>query len=201
MHDDYNASVPNDGSDVGELISQFVEERVDAPQVTEGELWIEAVAAGLFTVGFHVAMRHSDVGNGAAASGKRIDDMIGSMTACASAWASARVVEGLSSERGGSTESAPISFDYSPLLRARLVMYFNEAIAVVADKGSSLETARSHSCFVGLEQIATQLITRGILGTAEQACDFMHNVMAGCDAMTCEIVDALEKTSTDIRAP
>lgn len=174
--------------EMGELVSAFVEERVDSPAKGEIDLWCEAVYAGLFSVGLHTVLRMKEVTEGPDKLDEIVNALIASTTRHAAPWMSNRL-----GARQGYPEMPPIRIELGPVMSQRLVVYFNEAIGVMADRGYALETARSHAVFAVLGQIIEEMIKRGMIRTAEKAIAFKMNVIEACDAMSKEVVKALEK--------
>lgn len=175
-------------SELGKLLSAFIEERVDGPLKGEEDLWQEAVFAGLFSVAFEATMRLSDVRKGPESLQQTVTGVIEEVTACAAVWVNQRL-----SPKPRWWSKCQITLDVSQLMRHRLTGCFNEALAVMSEKGWSLETGRSHACFVLLNGAATALMIRGLIPDKEAAKVFIENAMEGCDSMAGELARELDK--------
>ena len=70
---------------------------------------------------------------------------------------------------------------------------FNEALAVMADKGWSIERARSHACFVLFSKASTALMIQGLIPDQQAAGTFVESALEGCDSMAAELAHALDR--------
>jgi len=175
-------------SELGKLLSAFVEERVDGPRRGEEELWQEAVFAGLFSVAFEATMRCSEVRNGPESLRQTVVAAIDEIVTSAAVWVNQRL-----SPRPRWWSKCRITVDVSQLMRHRLTVCFNDALAAVSEKGWRLNAGRSHACFILLSGAATALMTKGLIPDKHQARVFVENAMEGCDSMADEIAQELDK--------
>ena len=174
--------------DLGELVSAFVEEQVGGPASGEGDLWFEAVCASLFSVAFDVLVHLKDITESPERLQETARSLVEAVTTHAAAWVNGRL-----GDESPPSGQPPIVFEMSPLMRNRLVVYFNEAIVAMADRGFGIDAARSHACFGGLQRAVAALAVKGLsIGPGEMS-DFVKEVMEGCDSMSEEVVAALER--------
>jgi len=170
-------------AEIGNLVSAFVEERVDGPEKGEGDYWQEAVFAALFSVAFEATMRLSEARKSPEALQQAVQTVVEEVVTSAAVWVNRRL----------SKPELRITIDISNLMRSRLIICFNEAIAVMGEKGWALETARSHAVYCLLNQAATALTIQGVIPNQKAAKNFLQNAMEACDSMAEEVVEALEK--------
>ncbi len=182
-------------SELGNLLSTFVEERVDGPLKGEEELWQELVCAGLFSVAFEATMRLSDVHKGPEALQQTVSGMIDEVVTSAAIWVNHRLTP-----RPRWWPRCRMTVHVSQLMRHRLTVCFNEALGVISEKGWPFETGRSHACFVLLNGAATALMTKGLIPDQEGARVFIKSGMEGCDSMASEIAQELDKRVRSNRA-
>lgn len=175
-------------SELGKLISAFVEERVDGPLKGEEELWQEAVFGGLFSAAFVAAMRLSEARNGPESLQQTVAGIIEEVVVAAGVWVNQRLTP---KRRWWS--KCQVTIDISQLMKHRLTVCFNEAITVMAEKGWPIETARSHACFVLFSQASTALVSKGLIHDRLSARTFLESAMEGCDSMAAELTEAYDK--------
>lgn len=181
-----------DMAELGKLISAFVEERVDGPLKGEEELWQEAVFAGLFSAAFVATMRLSDTGESPESLQQTVSAIVEEVVDSAAVWVNQRL---LPKRRWWS--KCLVTIDVSQLMRHRLTVCFSEAMTVIAEKGWTIETARSHSCFVLLSGASTALSIKGLIPDQFAARTFLENAMEGCDSMAGELAEALDRKRID----
>ena len=173
--------------EISKNLSAFVEERVDRPHhPDEIDLWSEAVYAALFSVAFEVIVRMKGPRKSGKAFRRAITKLIESISRHASSWVSSRLIP-------EDWQGPPIHIEVGPMIRTRLTMYFNEALHALTDRGYQLEVARSHACFAILNSAATALVINGLPLDSQQQLAFLEKVMASCDSMAKEMVEALER--------
>ncbi len=177
-----------DVAELGKLISAFVEERVDGPLKGEEELWQEAVFGGLFSAAFVATMRLPDVCKDPESLQQTVSSTIGDVVDSAAVWVSQRLTP-----KSPRLSGIQITVDVSQLMRHRLMVCFNEALAVMADKGWPIETARSHACFVLFSKASTALMIQGLIPDQRAARTFVESAMEGCDSMAAELAQALDR--------
>jgi hypothetical protein len=173
-------------AELGKLISAFVEERVDGPLKGEEECWQEAVFAGLFSAAFVAAMRLPSVCKDPESLRQTVSSTIGDVVDSAAVWVNQRLTPRLPR-----LSECQITVDVSQLMRHRLTVYFSEALAVMADQGWSIETARSHACYVFFSKASTALMIKGLIPDQFAARTFLEGAMEGCDSMAAELAQAL----------
>jgi len=180
--------------DVGSLVSQFVEERVDSPEPTEVDLWCEAVYASLFSVAFEVVIRLKDAKASPEALERETNDIVEMICNHAVPWVRERL--NTAAQQYTSNRRIRVEFDEGPLMRNRLVMYFTEAYDVMADREYIPEVARSHSCFAILRQSLAQLGREGLM-EPDEAITVLRKIFDGCEDMSREIAEALERKESE----
>jgi hypothetical protein len=141
-------------NDLGDIVSQFVEERVDGPREDEIDLWCEAVYAGLFSAAFQVLVSLKEAKGSREALEQQLKSMIESTAQHASVWINARLTTTLPT---GQRIEFNLYFRDSEML----VLYFNEALSVITEGGYKLEVGRSHACFVVLRKRIEALVAAG----------------------------------------
>jgi len=175
-------------AEIGDLVSAFVEERVDDPNRDEGEFWQEAVFAALFSVAFEATMRLPEIRMNPETLRQTVLTVVEEVVTTAAVWVNRRLSQ--------SWPDCRITIDISNLMRSRLIICFNEAITVMGEKEWSLETARSHAAFSLLNQAATALIIKGVIPSQEAAKNFLQNGMEACDSMAGELAQELKRKSS-----
>ncbi len=173
--------------EIGDLVSAFVEERVDGPARGEEDSWQEAVFAGLFSCAFEATMRLSEARQDPESLQQVISKTIDEVVASASVWVNRRL-----SRKPRWWFGPRINVDISDRTRERLTACFNEAITALSNSGWTLEAARSHACFGVLSRARLVLTTRGVFKNDEGARQFIELAMAGCDSMGNEVAAALD---------
>jgi len=172
-------------TEIGNLVSAFVEERVNGPNSNEGDYWQEAVFAALFSVAFETTMRLADVRKNPKILRQTVLTVVEEVVTSAAVWVNRRLSR--------SWPKCRITIDISDLMRSRLIVCFNEAITVMTEKGWPPETARSHASFVLLNKAATALTIKGVITNQKAAKNFLQNAMEACDNMAREVIEALER--------
>lgn len=173
--------------DLGSLVSAFVEERVDIPRRDEIDLWCEAVYASLFTVTFDAVMRLSEIKNNPEKIDAKINHVIKDVASSATVWMSDKIASAW-------PDIPRVEFDLASEIRQRVVMYFDEAIHAITERGFQLAVARSHSCFAILCHLVTEMVvTKSIPLTPEEASRFVRTVFEACESMSSEIVQVLNR--------
>lgn len=76
----------------------------------------------------------------------------------------------------------------------RLSAYFSVGINAIIDKNFDSETARSHSSFVVLRKIITDLTEKGEL-TVESAKVSFENIWKTCESLSSEMNEILKHSS------
>lgn len=175
-------------AEIGNLVSVFVEERVDGPKSGEGDLWQEAVFAALFSVAFESTMRLAEVRKSPETLRQTAVRVVEEVVSSAAVWVNRQF-----SPKTRWWSRCRITIDISDLMRSRLMVCFNEAITVMGEKEWPLEKARSHASFILLNQAATSLTIKGVITSQEAAKNFIENAMEACDSMAGEVVEALER--------
>jgi hypothetical protein len=119
----------------------------------------------------------------------------------AAPWANARLAEDVRQSVG-----VQVEYDDAPLMRYRMLMYFNVAYRAMANRGYEPHIARSHACFVILSQVVEELMKQysGIdeskmkkypdLGppSAEEAVSFRKKAFEACESISGEIAKLLD---------
>ena len=175
--------------DLGSVVSQFVEQRVDRPEPKEVDVWCEAVYAALFSVAFEVAIRLRSIFESPDRLERETNDVVTQICAHAAPWVRARLSAAAQQYIGVNVE---VECDVEPLMRNRLVMYFTEAYGAIIDRGFLPEVARSHACFAILRETITQLTLKGLVGL-DDIDTVLTKIFDGCEDMSREIAEALEE--------
>ena len=118
-------------AEIGDLVSAFVEERVDDPNRGEGEFWQEAVFAALFSVAFEATMRLPEIRRGPETLRQTVLTVVEEVVTSAAMWVNRRLSE---SWPDVPRHDCRITIDVSGLMRSRLIVCFNEAITVMGEK-------------------------------------------------------------------
>jgi len=145
---------PNDS--FGQFVSQFVAERVDAPQPCEIDIWTELVCGELFSVAFVCWLPRVKTHSSREQIDTELSHLINEIANHANVWMNIKLrrvladqnrlaqIEG--SRRVGSQT------DRTGFVRARLNAMFEQAISGMTEKKFDPEVARSHAYFVILSQ-------------------------------------------------
>lgn len=176
--------------DVGQLISEFVEERVENPREGEQELWSTGVSACLFSVAFEVLVHRRDLTKGQEACEDSINAALDATARHAAKWIDQRLGRTmLPAEKN----LPPIHVDLYPEIRRHLNIYFDEALTALAQRGYAINVARSHACFAMLGSAIEEMILRGWIKDANLAANFRQNYFERAESMSLEIRHLLEK--------
>ena len=176
--------------DIGQLISEFVEERVENPREGEQELWPTGVYACLFSVALEVLVHCRDLTKGQEAAEETINATLDATARHASKWIGQRLGRTmLPAEKN----LLPIHIDIYPEIRHHLNLYFSETLNVLTDRGYKLDVARSHACFAMLGSAIEEMILRGCIKDASLAADFRRKFFERAESMSLEIRHLLEK--------
>ncbi len=92
--------------------------------------------------------------------------------------------------------SIRVKFDEADQMRSRLVTYFTVAYDAMADREYTPEVARSHSCFAILRQSLAQLGREGLM-EPDEAITVLRKIFDGCEDMSREIAEALERKKSE----
>jgi hypothetical protein len=176
--------------DIGQLISEFVEERVENPQEGEQELWPAGVCACLFSVAFEVLVHCRDLREGQEAAEEAINKALDSTARHAAKWTAHRLGRFVLPSK---EDLPPIHVDCYPEIRHHLNLYFNEALKVLTERGYKLDTARSHACWAMLGSATEEMILRGWIKDPNLAADFQQKTFELAESMNLEIHHLLEK--------
>lgn len=195
--------------DLGNIVSQFVEERVDGPHPEEVDLWCEEVYAALFSVAFEIVARLSSARGSPEELERETKAIVEATCAQAAPWINARLTEDSRQSIG-----MPVQWDTAPEMRNRMLQYFKVAYSAMDDRGYEKAVARSHACFVILSEAVSQLMkmygeidesTRKqyrernlMLPSEEEATTFVRKAFEGSESMSREIAEVLESNAKSL---
>jgi len=178
---------PSMNENLGMIVSEFVEKRVDGPQPEEVDLWCAAVYASLFGVAFEI-VTHLDSARGSPENLEReTNAIIEGTCAHAAPWVNARLAEHSQQSIG-----VRVQWDIASEMRNRMRQYFTEAFGVTADRGYEAQVARSHACFVGLRAAIARLGQQGLV-RLDEASAVLKKIFEGCEDMSREMGERLEQ--------
>ncbi|MBL7139584.1 MAG: hypothetical protein ISS74_01605 [Planctomycetes bacterium] len=178
--------------EIGQLVSEFVEERVEDPLEGEEELWSTGVCVCLFSVAFQVLVHCRNVREGQKACEQAINAAVDSASRHAAKWIHRRMGRAV---LGTEDNVPPIHIDLYPEVRHRLNLCFNEALRVLAERGYKLDTARSHVCFAVLSSAIEQMILRGRVKDGDLAAEFQRRYFEQAENLSREIRQLLERNA------
>jgi hypothetical protein len=180
--------------DLGQLVSEFVEERVENPREGEQELWPTGVSACLFSVAFEVLVHCNDLRKGPEACEEVLNETLDDTAKHAAKWIDERLGRAmLRAETACRNGLQPIHIDLCPQIRHHLNLYFNEALNVLTERGYKLDTARSHACWAMLGSVIEEMMLRGWIKDANLAANFRQKYFERAESMSLEIRHLLEK--------
>lgn len=173
---------------LGVLASKFVSERVDTPHPKEINVWSQLVYTALFSVGFifwipiaKKCLSEDEMTN-------QLNDLIDEIAKDADVWINHKTKEALK------MSGLNITVNSVPEIKFHLSAMFKEAIAAMTEGKLSLESARSHACFVHLQANLQKLTL--VSKVQIDVKDVLTKGLSGCDAMVEEIQKALKSKRT-----
>ena len=195
---------PYMNENLGRIVSQFVEKRIiGGPQREQSDLWSEGVYVALFSVAFEIVTRSKSAKGSQEDLQRETKAIIEGTCAHAAPWVDARLAEDTQQSIG-----VRVEVDDAPLMRYRMLMYFNVAYSAMADRGYEADVARSHACFAILSQVVSELMKRystidettmkkyreiGLMPPSEEeARCFMRKAFEACQSMSREIAKLLD---------
>lgn len=144
---------------LGELISQFVAERIDVPQPDEIDIWTKLACGELFSVAFVCWLPRFKTHSSREQMDAELNRLINEIANHANRWITIKVQQVLGNDVGpAQTEIAESEF-----VRPHLGAMFQEAIAGMAEKDFDPEVARSHAYFVVLSEELEHLVVKNLL--------------------------------------
>ena len=175
---------------IAELVSNFVDQRVENPAQGEVDSWIEAVCACLFTVTFWTLPLIPAKGKGDEEYEKNVNKLLDGMADSSSRWMERRIKGG----EGYPVELTGIEIDLRQYIKQSMDAYLGEADAYMERHGCEAETAdiaRAHACFVGLSSAIKGLVLKGFPVSPQLAEHFIQESMQVCDSMGRDIREAM----------
>jgi hypothetical protein len=173
-------------TEMANLISAFVEERVDEPRKEEVDLWCEAIYAALFSVAFEIQMALISQSKSSNQFDSELNNLVGAITQAASLWMESKI-----KKSWGLIERFRMSVDVSAHLKERLVMYFDEAFSVIENRDYDFEQARSHAVFGISSQALIALSFKGINLSSQDMKEVMTKIMETCNSFSSEIREVI----------
>jgi len=143
----------------GQFVSQFVAERVDAPQPDEIDIWTELVCGALFSVAFVCWLPRFKTYSSHEQMDTELSHLINEIADHANVWMNIKLRRVL----GDHNRLAQVETDRTGFIRARLNAMFEEAISGMTEKKFDPEVARSHAYFVILSQELEHLVLKNML--------------------------------------
>jgi len=195
------SAFPDMNENLGRIVSEFVEKRItDGPQREGPDLWSEAVYAALFSVAFEIVTRSKSAKVSQENLERETKTIIEGTCAHAAPWVDARLAEDIHQSIGVS-----VKYDDVPLMRYRMLMYFNVAYRAMEERGYEADVARSHACFAILSQVVSELMVRYSaidesamkksgerIPSAAEARSFMKKAFEACEVISGEIAKLLD---------
>lgn len=203
------SAFPNMNEDLGRVVSQFVEKRVDEPEPRETDLWCEAVYAALFSVAFEIVTRLKSAKGSQEDLERETKAIIEGTCAHAAPWVNARLAEDIQQSIG-----VRVQYDDASLIRYRMLMYFNVAYNAMAERDYEKGVARSHACWAILSEAVSQLMKQygemdkstitkyreiGLMPPSEEeAISFVRKAWESSESMSREIGEVLDSKATSV---
>jgi hypothetical protein len=172
-------------NNLGQLMSQFVAERVDSPHPEEIEIWSQLIYAALFSVGFVVWIPTTKELTSKDEMTSELNRLIGNIAKDADLWIGRKLRDVLQITDSNITVSSASEIKF------HLGAMFTEAVDAMAERKFKAEEARSHACFEHLLENLKKLAL-----TAKAPIDVQHILqqgIAGTDAMANEVRKALNR--------
>jgi len=176
--------------DIGQLISEFVAERVENPRKGEQKLWPTGVYACLFSVAFEVLVHCRDLTKGQQACEELINAALDATARHAAKWIDQSLGRTMLTDE---KHLPPIPVDLYPEIPHHLNIYFDEALTALAQRGYAINVARSHACFAMLGSAIEEMILRGWVKDAKLAANLRQKYFEQAECMSLEIRHLLEK--------
>lgn len=161
---------------LGSLLSEFVKERTAPPDYETLDLWIEAVAAGLFAVGISLVLLPQEAKESPEAMERCCNEFCQDAAASADLWMNEliRLKRTDTPLHGGS-----ITFDFRDRILSSLVSYFDIYFRIMEESELSHKDARARSLRIGIEFVSNALDSRRFLGRSHQG-PWVQEVLEQC---------------------
>ena len=165
--------------------------------------------AALFSVAFEIVTRSKPANESHEDLERVTKAIIEGTCARAAPWVDARLAEDIHESIGVS-----VKYDEVPLMRYRMLMYFNVAYRAMEERGYDAHDARSHACFAILSQAASELIKQysemddntvpkyreiGLMPPSEEeSISFVRKALESSERMSREIGEVLDSKATSL---
>jgi len=161
---------------LGSLVSEFVRERTATPDYETLDLWVEAVAAGLFSVGIRLVLLPQEAKESPEAMERCCNQFCQEAAASAGLWMNelSQPKRTDTTLRGGS-----ITFDFRDRILSSLVSYFDIYFRIMEESELSHKEARARSLSIGLGFVSNALDSRRFLGGSYQS-PWIQQVLEQC---------------------
>ena len=161
---------------LGSLVSEFVKERTATPEYETLDLWVEAVAAGLFAVGMSLVLLPQEAKESPEAMERCCNEFCQDAAASAGLWMNELAYSKLADT---SLDGGRTTFDFRERVLSSLVSYFDIYFKVMEESEVSPKEARARSLSIGLRFVSNALESRRFLGRSYQS-PWVQEVVEQC---------------------